>query len=400
MRVLLVEDDPVSRRVVERMLRKWGHEVVCAADGAQAIHILETDHFPIILSDWMMPVVDGVELCRRVRAKQNGAYSYFMLPTSRSEKADLVEGMDAGADDFIVKPFDHEELLVRIRAGQRILELEQGLREQNARLESARKRMQIELEAARDVQQALLPASPPVLRGYRFAWAFQPCTFVAGDIFNLFQLDEDHWAFYVLDVAGHGVASALVSVAVSRFLTPIENQSSLVRRWLPDRSSFEAIPPEEVVGALRERFPGVLYAGKYFTLTYAVLDTRAGEVTWVRAGHTLPLLVRKSLPPSFLDQGGGTAVALLPRHIIPDVAARLHLEPGDRFLLYTDGLTEARNPQEGIFSEERLAHLLDESRTAALDATMRETIATAQRWTASPNLEDDACILALERRAD
>jgi two-component system NtrC family sensor kinase len=134
MKILIAEDDPVARRLLQSHLERWGHEVVAARDGAEAWRLFEGDDFRFVISDWMMPELDGVDLIRRVRSCPQSGYVYVILVTARAEKEDLVQGMEAGADDFLTKPCDREELRVRLRAGERILQLEQTLAEQNRAL--------------------------------------------------------------------------------------------------------------------------------------------------------------------------------------------------------------------------------------------------------------------------
>jgi len=128
MRVLIAEDDAVSRRLLEVTLGKWGYEIVVALNGQEAWEIIQRDDAPkLAILDWMMPHLDGVELCRRIRKLENREYSYLILLTAKGRKEDVVEGMDSGADDFITKPFDAGELRVRIRAAERILKLQADL---------------------------------------------------------------------------------------------------------------------------------------------------------------------------------------------------------------------------------------------------------------------------------
>ena len=134
MKVLIADDDPVSRRLLQNYLQKWGYEVTVAVNGLEAWQFFERDEFPVVISDWMMPELDGPELIRRIRACSQRSYVYTILLTARSQKEDLVEGMEAGADDFVSKPFDRDELHVRLRAGERIIKLEQALKEQNRAL--------------------------------------------------------------------------------------------------------------------------------------------------------------------------------------------------------------------------------------------------------------------------
>jgi len=137
MKVLVADDDPVSRRLLQNYLQKWGYEVVVTVNGAEAWQQFEQDDFPMVISDWMMPEMDGPELIRRIREGRKKSYVYTILLTARSDKQDMVKGMEAGADDFVSKPFDRDELQVRLRAGERIIKLERALEAQNQALRDA-----------------------------------------------------------------------------------------------------------------------------------------------------------------------------------------------------------------------------------------------------------------------
>lgn len=128
MRVMIAEDDVVSRRILESTLVKWGYEVVTAGDGAEAWALLQrTDAPKLVILDWMMPALDGVEICRRVRAQTAEPYTYIILLTAKGNRDDLITALDAGADDFVAKPFNPLELKGRLRAGERVLELQDAL---------------------------------------------------------------------------------------------------------------------------------------------------------------------------------------------------------------------------------------------------------------------------------
>ncbi len=128
MKILIADDSIVSRHLLEATLRKWGYDVMVACDGAEALELLQREDAPgLIILDWMMPGMTGVEVCRRIRQRDSEPYTYILLLTSKSQKEDLIEGMEAGADDYITKPFDQNELQVRLRAGTRLVDLQSQL---------------------------------------------------------------------------------------------------------------------------------------------------------------------------------------------------------------------------------------------------------------------------------
>ena len=133
MKILLVDDDSVARGILSALLQQQGHEVVEATDGELAWKLVKDGDISFIVSDWLMPHLAGVDLCRKIRAAGFDRYIYVILCTSKGARSDLIEGMDAGADDFLVKPISPEELRVKVRAGERVLSLQQGLAEKKPR---------------------------------------------------------------------------------------------------------------------------------------------------------------------------------------------------------------------------------------------------------------------------
>jgi phosphoserine phosphatase RsbU/P len=138
MKILIAEDDAVSRRMLEVFLARWGFQVVVATDGAEAWRVLESGDAPqLAILDWMMPVMDGIEICRRVREIRRASPAYLILLTARGGNQDIVRGLDAGADDYVTKPFNHEELRARVLVGVRVVELQASLANRVSELERA-----------------------------------------------------------------------------------------------------------------------------------------------------------------------------------------------------------------------------------------------------------------------
>lgn len=396
MRILVVDDDPSVRRIIAAMLGRWNYDVILANDGLQAWEILQQQDVRFVISDWMMPGLTGPELCRRVRAAELAKYIYVILLTGRDDKLSLVEGMEAGADDFLVKPVHREELRVRIRAGERILRLEWQLDERNRHLSEINRTLsdayatiRHDLESAAAMQKALLPA--PLRRpGVTVDWLFQPSAFVAGDMFDYFVMDEQRLSFYQLDVAGHGVPAALLSFTLQRVLA----QGAMEQHLRQQDSSLEGatIPPR--VAELNRRFQSGIDPLLYFTLIYGHLDWRSGRVTLTQAGHPRPIWLHRTDRRSELVGGSGFPVGMLPD--LAYDAITFDLAPGDRLFLYSDGITECTNAQGEHFSEARLLPLL-----AATAAQSAATVATCvgqalREWKGDENHQDDITLLILE----
>lgn len=137
-RILIAEDHYVSRHLLERNLTNWGFEVTSAEDGAAAVEVLEADGAPsLAIIDWMMPHMDGLEVCRRIRSSVGRPYIYLVLLTAKSNKEEIAAGLEAGADDYVTKPFDPDELRARLKVGQRVVELERQLASRVSQLELA-----------------------------------------------------------------------------------------------------------------------------------------------------------------------------------------------------------------------------------------------------------------------
>lgn len=141
-KILIAEDHYVSRHLLERNLSNWGFTVISAEDGEEALNILNSEEAPpIAILDWMMPKMDGIDICRAIRARKDRPYVYLLLLTAKSQKEEVAAGLEAGADDYVIKPFDPDELRARLKVGQRVVNLERTLAQKTRELESTREKM-------------------------------------------------------------------------------------------------------------------------------------------------------------------------------------------------------------------------------------------------------------------
>jgi len=393
MKILIVEDDRASALLLQSMLQRWGYEAVLASDGLQAWEILCEQDIRMVISDWMMPRMDGPELCRKIRRSRLPGYTYVILLTARGASESLVKGLGAGADDFVTKPFHHEELHARLRAGMRIIRLEADLDQRNRRLEDAYRTMRQDLEAAARMQRSLLPKPSTVLGGCCFDWLFVPSSFVAGDILDYYPLNAHRIAFYLLDVAGHGVRAAMHSVALSRLLASAHGKDRNRPGSSPGLLDSQVPSPADVVRGLNARFETNGDANNYFTMIYGLIDTRDGSARIVQAGHPSP--IHQSHRGVRLVGNGGFAVGMLPDVDYEEFS--LQLDPGDRLIVYSDGVVECKNAQAEEFSEARLLDSVREQRGRNQAAVLAEVERRLEAWRGDHGFRDDMTMLAIER---
>ena len=267
------------------------------------------------------------------------------------------------------------------------------LRKKSKRLKRAVARHRRDLESAALIQQSLLPASLPKLAGVDVAWTFRPCDELAGDSLNVFRLDEGHLGLYVLDVSGHGVPAALLSVTLSRLLSPTLDQSTLLKRRL-DRAPYYALtPPNEVAAELNRQFQMQPETSQYFTMLYGILDVKNRQLRYVSAGH--PGLVHlRAAGGSEVREAPGFAIGWFEEAEYQETT--LSLEAGDRIVLYSDGLTEASDETGKAFGNQGLLETLEACRTESLETTVARLPATIEQWCLPGRLMDDLSVLALQ----
>jgi sigma-B regulation protein RsbU (phosphoserine phosphatase) len=340
-----------------------------------------------------MPGPDGLEVLRTVREGRPAAELPIIMATARDDSEDVVEALQAGANDYVTKPFDFPVVLARVQAQcslkrsvDRIRSLEHRLAQRNSELEAANAElaranqvMLDDLQAAARVQAALLPHSLPTTPDAAFAWRYLPCAELGGDLLNIVAVDDQHIALYVLDVVGHGVKAALLAVMANRELT----------RLLAGPAT--ALAPGAVADHLNRQFPWDERTQQFFTLLYGVLRPDRGEFRFVSAGHPPPLHLPRAGEPAFCP----TRSRPIGLGEMPYRAGIIHLEPGDRLCLYSDGIVEAMNPQGEPWGEERFARLLH-APSRGLDESLDRLLSELQSWS-GPAPHDDISVLVAQR---
>jgi sigma-B regulation protein RsbU (phosphoserine phosphatase) len=414
-RVLVVDDTPANRDMLSRRLERQGFDVESAPDGESALRLIsqscQARPFDLVLLDVMMPGLNGIDVLKALRGRWDPTQLPVIMATAKDASHDIVEALELGANDYVTKPLDFPVVMARVRtqlslkrAVEQIRELEKGLEQRNADLHAANVRMQTDLDAAAKVQAALLPVTITDVPGYEFGWRFKPSAWLAGDILNVFRLDERFVGLYLLDVSGHGVAAALLSVTVSRFLSPARDPASLL--WWREETGapgadgdttgaarYRLQPPARVAARLGERFPFDDKTGQYFTLVYGLLDLHTHRLRYVSAGHPGVIHVARAGPARLIEVSGypiGVAADPYEEH-------EIELAPGDRLFVYSDGVPEAMDAADTPFGTARLVAQLDQTRDQPLEQTLTSLLDRIDCWHGSARVHDDISVLALQR---
>lgn len=365
-RVLVVDDSNLQLRIVSAMLRRWGFEVDVASSGPEALKRCIEMPPDLVLSDWMMPGMNGLEFCRQFRDLDREGYGYFILLTSKSDKADVAQGLDAGADDFLTKPVNAHELRARINAGERIVSMQRQLTDTNRQVSEALRELreiheaiENDLRQARTIQQSLVPERVRIFGTSRVSLLLQPCGHVGGDLVGMFSPGPDHLGLYSIDVSGHGITSAMVTARVAGYLSSTFPEQNVALDYRSEE--FAMREPDDTARRLNQRFAADPGVEEYLTMAYVAADLSTGRMKMVQAGHSPPMILRRDGRIEFIGNGG------LPIGLVDEVCYDQHdfqLLSGDLLLLYSDGFTEAVMKDGTMLGEEGLARLMCDSARA------------------------------------
>lgn len=336
--ILVIDDDTVVQELLRRTLKKQGYEVTVASNGEDGVAQAQKLRPALIICDWIMPRLTGIDVCRRVKADPDLSTTQFFLLTSLGSIADRVKGLDAGADDFISKPIELNELQARVRAGLRLHQLSRDLK-------IAKQNLEAELAEAAEYVQSLLP--DPMTEPFSIEAKFIPSRQLGGDCFDYNWLDADYLAIYLLDVAGHGLRAALPSVAVLNLLRS---------RTLPNIDYYK---PSDVLRALNTTFQMSYQNDKYFTIWYGVYNRIERKLVYASAGHPPAVLISQSStsnPKVQQLKTPGMPVGMFPD--APYVDNCCDVEDLSTLYIFSDGVYEIHQPDGNIWGLDPFIDLL------------------------------------------
>ena len=334
--LLVVDDDEANRNMLFRRLTRYGYEVIVACTGIEALQLARTKKIDLVLLDMVMPGLDGYQVLTKFKSEVALAEIPVIMISALDQENNIARCIEAGAEDYIAKPFNPVFLRARIGASLEKLRLRQKERQIHETLRASQERLAAELAEAAAYVRSLLP--PPATGAVEASWSFQPSAQLGGDAFDYYWPDDDHFVFYLMDVCGHGVGAALLSVSVMNVLRA---------RALP---GVNFLDPGSVLGALNQMFGMDRHNGLFFTIWYGVFERKDRQLTYASGGHPPALLLSgdpqertmlqpaRSAPPIGCFEGSAyqTAVCSLPFNAV--------------LFLFSDGVYEVSRADGAMWS--------------------------------------------------
>ena len=385
--ILIIDDEGAVRLAIRLYLEDKGYHVLEASDGPSGLEICRK-HFPdLVLLDLSMPGMDGFELCRLVSDDDLLCDIPIVMLTAYESTELKIQAFDLGAVDYLTKPVNNGELLVRIRTHLKISSLTRFLKQANRELLASQQQLQQGMRAAAELQQNLLPKQIPDCKSLRFSSFFQPCEQVGGDIYNIQRLDDRHLAVYILDVSGHGFSAAMMTALVTQAISGCHQRD--ISKTDVGEKNFRS--PGEIIRELNREFPLSRF-NLYVTIVYLIYNTEDHTFHYCCAGHPPPIHVTQEGTVSFLDKGGPPAG-------MDGIwyEGEGHLNSGDRIYFYTDGLTEYNNGVEELYGQKRLVDSMAVGSSLSLRKAVENIIGKLKRYGHQADAVDDMTLLVIER---
>lgn len=316
-KILIVDDDEINVGILKELLEEQ-YALATARSGQQCLEKIDQFKPDLVLLDILMPGMDGYETCRRIKSDSQSETTHIILISSKTSIESRLKGYEVGTDDYIVKPFDNDELLAKIKVQIRLRDVITNLASLHAQLSE-------ELRLAAIVQQDFLPEKLPNSDKLRWATFFTPAECVSGDIYDVKRIDGQHVGFYVADVVGHGMPAALLSIFIKQAFAMYEDV----------QNNRCVLSPAELMKNVNLRMSAQKFSGcQFVTCCYCLININTLQLTYCRAGHPYPILIRPKEQPQHLEIEG----SLLGIFGEAEYSQRtIQLQSGDKLLLYSDG---------------------------------------------------------------
>ena len=368
--ILIVDDNPANVEILQMRLMANNYDIITATDGERGLAVARENHPDLILLDIMMPIMDGLEVCRRLKGDPSLPFMPIILVTAKTDSKDVVAGLDAGGDEYLTKPVDHAALVARVKSMLRIKMLHDTVLEQSTQLKK-------QLTTATKIQSLFWPEIPEIVAGGHI-WAVSvPANYVGGDLYDVIPLSDGSLLAYVADVSDKGVPAALIMAALS---TKIRSDS----RIYSDISELLVSINSSMYNLISEE-------GFFASIALVKFWPTNGKMELALGGHLPPLwLVADGL--GNMPQMSGMSLGITPDAYFKK--EELILSPGESILLYTDGLIEAENEKKELFGNDRLIQYVIDKKGTNIGKGILEEI---RKWRGEAAINDDLTLLEIWR---
>lgn len=380
-KILVVDDAKPNIKILADLLSDQA-DVVFATSGRVALEKAAQEDFDLILLDVLMPEMDGYEVCRTLKANPRTENAPIVFVTGLSDEQDEEKGLQLGAIDYITKPFS--PAIVRARVRNHLL-----ARKHQKELASAHEQLRVatekEMRIAHDIQMAMLPKGAGGADSFgRFdiAAVLKPARSVGGDLYNYFPSSPDTLCFAVGDVSDKGVPAALFMVKTNTLLRS---------------AGGDALVLDNLLEKVNRELSRDNDACMFVTLIVGILDVRTGDIALANGGHNAPVLLSADGSSTYLEFETGPALGFDETGEFPVWKSRLN--PGETLLLYTDGVTEAFDAADEMFSDERLLDVAATFGDAAPGAMTKSLVDAVESFAGSRGQSDDITVVALRAQA-
>ncbi len=366
--ILIVEDNPVNLVILRTRLLANHYEVITATDGEEGLRKARKIQPDLILLDILMPKMDGLEVCRRLKGDPSLSFIPIIMVTAQTDSKDVIAGLEAGGDEYLTKPVDHAALVARVRSMLRIKGLHDTVLEQAAKLK-------VQLKTASRIQSLFWPQLPEIGEKCSIWARCIPASYVGGDLYDIIPLPDGSFLAYVADVSGKGVPAALIMAALS----------TKIRASVPHFSDLSTF-----LQSVNDAMYDLIYQeGSFATLLLTRYWPSSGKLQFVRAGHPSPVwIVRGAVKDLPLVKGIALGVTL----DVEYETYELLLAPGESLILYTDGITEAENDACELFGYDQLTHCIQTSKGPPWGEHLLDAVT---RWRKGTSVNDDLTILEI-----
>ena len=382
-RILVVDDEPQNIRLLQIRLQAEGYTVLTAASGQETLELMQADAPDLILLDIMMPGMNGFEVCQCIRAQESTQFIPVVMVTALSDKEDRIKAIEAGADDFISKPFDSYEVLARVRSLVRIKRYHDALEQANRELKMHSDRLDKELQMASEIQDSLMPQGITDLLGFRIVSHYTPAVVVGGDFFDLWEVERGRLGVFISDVMGHGVSAAFITVFI---------------KTIVEEMGVQTDDPGHLLEELNARFNKMISSQQYMFATAfcAVLDLSNETLHYANAGHPFPFLVQRqhNVCKPIGDQSTGKGLGLLPDSTYQ--TCHYPFTPSDGLFLYTDGAYELQNSQGEEFTPQGIQEVITQQIAQPASVLVETVLNATNQFSDGRPKDDDITIVAID----